>query len=187
VAGGAFGANQPDGSASSFVEKLAEDAIDVLSAPDVAQPEQQKILSGLMRESFDTELIARFVVGSHWDAATPEQRREYLTLFDIYFVQVYSGLLSGYGGETLSVTGQEQLNDTDALVSARINGTGQPFDAGLRVRARAEGFQIIDIVVDNISMLSAHRSEFISVIKRQGFDGLIDVLKEQTEKLGGAT
>jgi phospholipid transport system substrate-binding protein len=174
-------------SATAFVQQLADDAIGALSASEMSDADRQDTLALLMRKNFDTKLIARFVVGSHWKDATSEQRDQYLDLFGTYFIRVYANLLGGYGGETLHVLGQKELSQTDALVATRIAGAGATFHTDLRVRRGAEGFQIIDIVVDQISMLATHRSEFSAVAKRQGFGGLIEVLKRQTESLGGTT
>lgn len=185
--GAARAADAEGQSASSFVQKLADDAVVVLSASDLSDADRRDVLAGLMRKNFDTKLIARFAVGSYWDDATQEQRDAYVDVFGAYFVKVYGDFLGGYGGETLYVLGQKPLSQTDDLVATRISGGNGTFQTDLRVRRGANGYRIIDIMVESVSMLATHRSEFGAVAKRRGFDGLIEALRQQTAQLDGAT
>ena len=45
------------------------------------------------------------------------------------------------------------------------------------MRKRDEGYKVIDVSVEGISMLHTHRVEFASVVNRKGIDGLLDDLR----------
>ncbi|MDA1059955.1 MAG: ABC transporter substrate-binding protein [Proteobacteria bacterium] len=55
--------------------------------------------------------------------------------------------------------------------------------ADWRGRATETGFKIIDVEVAGVSMALTQRSEFASVIGRNGMNGLIEVLRARSSKL----
>jgi ABC-type transporter MlaC component len=50
---------------------------------------------------------------------------------------------------------------------------------GWRVRRHEETLMVLDIVVEDLSMLTTQRSEYSSVIKNHGLDGLMSRLRSQ--------
>ena len=46
---------------------------------------------------------------------------------------------------------------------------------------RDEGYKVIDVSVEGISMLHTHRVEFASVVNRKGIDGLLGDLRARIE------
>ena len=141
----------------------------------------------LMRQGFDLQFIGRFVLGRHWRAVSPDQQAQYQELFAEYILQTYSSHLGGYTGETLSITGARPAGSKDAIVQTRIvRPSGPPVDADWRVRARGDQYLIIDVSVEGVSMAVTQRSEFASVIKNNGFEGLLGALRARTDKMPAA-
>ena len=140
-----------------------------------------------MRQGFDLAFIGRFVLGRHWRKVTADQRVQYQELFSSYILQTYSSHLGGYSGETLSITGAKPAGSKDAIVQTRIvRPSGPPIDANWRVRAQGNQYLIIDISVEGVSMAVTQRSEFASVIKNHGFEGLLAALRARTDKMPAA-
>jgi phospholipid transport system substrate-binding protein len=74
------------------------------------------------------------------------------------------------------------VGDRDVVVSTEISqASQQPVRADWRVRRYGNALKIIDIKVEGISMLTSQREEFTAVIQRNGFDGLLNLLRQQTE------
>ena len=92
----------------------------------------------------------------------------------------YSRRLGGYSGHKPQIIGAKPIGKNDILVITNIaRASGPPIKAAWRVRGAHGGHQILDVVVAGISMVMTHRSEFRSVVRRQGFDGLIKTLRVQ--------
>ncbi len=52
--------------------------------------------------------------------------------------------------------------------------------AGYRLRPeKSNGFKIVDIIVEGVSLVITQRSEFGSVIKQKGMDGLITTIENK--------
>lgn len=137
----------------------------------------------LFREDFDVPGIARFVLGRYWQTSTPEQQEEFVRLFEDYIALVYSAQLAAYAGETLRVIGSRPDPQGAIVTSEIIRPTSAPpVKVEWRLTDRNGTYKISDVAVEGISMAVTQRSEFASVIQRNGGQvaGLIAQLREKT-------
>jgi phospholipid transport system substrate-binding protein len=84
--------------AATFVEDLGGKAIDALIRPRISRDEAERRFRALLNEAFDGPYIGRFVLGPYWRAATPEQQKDYMELFEKLIVQIYAGRFTEYAG-----------------------------------------------------------------------------------------
>lgn len=170
--------------AVAFVQRLGDQAVQTLGASDMSLEEREEKVRGLLREGFDFAFIGRFVLGRHWRTMTPEQQSDYLQLFSAFVLKVYSSRLGGYAGETFKITGTRPAGKQDILVRTEIiRPSGPPLDCEWRVRVIDGRQRIIDVMVAGISMAVTQRSEFSSVISRNGFEGLLHALRARAMKM----
>ncbi len=176
----AAGLAAPDPAA--VISNLGNRALEVLGKN--ATPAQRVArFHELFREDFDVPGIARFVLGRYWKTATPEQQDEFVKLFEDYIALVYSSQLAAYSGETLKVTGSRPEPEGAVVASEIIRPTGTPpVKVEWHLTDRSGTYKINDVAVDGISMAVTQRSEFASVIQRNGgqVQGLITQLREKT-------
>src|SRR5262249_32280675 len=132
---------------------------------------------------FDCAGIARFVLGRYWRSASEEEQQEFVKLFEDYVVFVYATRLSNFGGETMKVRGSR--SDGDGVVgSAEVASPGAPAALKIDWRLVTENgaYKINDVIVEGVSMAVTQRSEFASVVQRNGgqLRGLIAMMREKT-------
>ena len=87
VIGAPAGAS-PEG-AADFVQRVADDIIDLVSDPSVPAAQRERILAEEFRVEFDLATISRYTLGRYWDTATAAERAEYQALFVDYLVRKY--------------------------------------------------------------------------------------------------
>lgn len=168
--------------ASAFVQTLADRAIGVLNDPGTTPSVRVTAFDALLSEGFEFDVISRFVVGRYWNTASEPQKADYKTLFRTFVLKKYSTLLGAYSDQRFAVTRAVEVGDRDVVVSTEISqASQQPVRADWRVRRYGNALKIIDIKVEGISMLTSQREEFTAVIQRNGFDGLLNLLRQQTE------
>ena len=176
-------ATSPEG-AAQFIQWLGDQAISALSSRGYSLEQREAAVRGLLRQGFDLPFIGRFVLGRHWRTMAPDQQAQYQELFSEYILQSYSSHLGGYAGQSLSITGARPAGSKDAIVRTRIvRPSGPPVEADWRVRAQGSQYLIIDVTVEGVSMAVTQRSEFASVIKNNGFEGLLAALRARTDKM----
>lgn len=176
------------GDPGNFIEQLASQAIKVLSSPNGSIREREERFRDILREDFAMEQIARFVAGSYWRRMTPAEKETYQKLFSEWVLKTYSVRLGGYSGEQFQVIKSTPAGERDVIVYTRISKSGSNgFDANWRVRREGDRYKIIDIYVEGVSMAITQRSEFESIFRRHGVDGLIGMLREKVTKLSNSS
>ncbi|HEY4136255.1 MAG TPA: ABC transporter substrate-binding protein [Alphaproteobacteria bacterium] len=177
--------------ASKFVQELGDRAILELTDKKISDEERVNRMRAMLKQSFDEVAVARFVLGTYWNRATPDEQGEFTKLYETLVSYTYAGLFKKYSGETFQVL-RERTVDGDTVVYAQINqpAGGQPIPIEMLVRNGDGGYRAVDIKVEGISMPLTHRKEYASVIQRnQGqVSGLIKILREKAAQLekGGA-
>jgi ABC-type transporter MlaC component len=63
----------------------------------------------------------------------------------------------------------------------------QAWNIGIETRVVDEhgAWRIVDIQVRGVSQLAMTRSQFVGILEREGFDGLINSLKDKIRELSG--
>ena len=141
-----------------------------------------------MQDGFDIDLIGKFVLGpTNWKAATPEQKARYMRYFEKLVIQIYSDRFSLYSGEGFRVVDAKPEDDRDTYVTTQIipvKAGAPPIEVDWRVRNRGGQLRINDVIVEGISMSITQRSEFSSVIQKNGgdIDKFLDALEVLVNK-----
>lgn len=166
--------------AGAFIQNLGNQAIQVLG-PSVAPAPRTAHFRRLFDSDFDLPGAARFVLGPNGRSMTPEQHREFLTLFREYLAQAYSARLGEYGGEPFHVTESRPNGDETVVASRVLRRNGAPVEIDWHVIDRDGRFQVTDVYVDGVSMKVTHRQEFAAIIQRNGGrpEALLVALRQQ--------
>ena len=137
----------------------------------------------LFREDFDGAGIARFVLGPYWRSISEQEQREFVKLFEDYVVYVYTARLATFGGGTFKIRGSRSDGD-GVIVSGDAMSPGST--AAVRIDWRLVNnngaYKINDVIVEGISMAVTQRSEFASIVQRNGGQvrSLIALMRQKT-------
>lgn len=163
------------GGAATFVRTAGERTV---SAANQDAPLEARVasLADIMQDVTDIDLIARLALGKHWRAASEAQRPAYLAAFRSYALDSLAYRFGRLGKiDGFAVTDDRSVDERDTLVSTAIRLTGQPTPTRVdwRVRQSGAAYQIIDVVVEGVSLLITNRNDFDAVVNREGLDRLI--------------
>lgn len=181
VAAPSFAAT-PD-QAQAFIDKVGQQAMNTIKARQdgklndaAAKGEFRKILG----QSFDIPTIARFTLGRYWNVATPEQQKEFTALVQDIIINKYADRVLNASTGTYEMGKASAINERDFAVLMTIKPDHDaPINFAWRVRNINGKLKVIDLAVEGISMSVTNRSDFASVIERNGgnVQALIDALK----------
>lgn len=161
--------------AKDFIKKMSDRGLSFLSNQEMSHEEREKEFRSLLRESFDMKTIGRFALGRYWKTSDKKALDEYQKLFEDMVVEVYSRRFSDYDGQTLEIGDTRPEGDSDAIVTTFIiPQEGPKVQVDWRVRNKKGKYQVVDVIVEGVSMSLTQRSDFASVIQRGGGD--IEVL-----------
>ncbi len=187
-AGGPVRAQDPlETRAQTFVASLADKAVQALTKEGTARAERVRRFRRLFKDHFAVQGMAKWILGRYWRRASDGERAEYLILFEDMIVVSYVDRFAGYTGEALAITKAVALDDGNAMVFSEIVRPtgGPPVRVEWRVATEDESLRIVDVVVEGTSMSTTLRSDFGSIIRREGgkVAGLIKVLRDKTKSL----
>ena len=137
---------------------------------------------------FDIAFMTRLAVGPDWATLSEPQRQQVSQAFARYIAAVYAERFHSYSGERLQVTG-EQLSPGGTIITSRIvKSDGQPVNINYLMRDNGGVWQIADVYLDGtISELATRRSEFASILRTSGINGLIQALNTKADALARAS
>ncbi len=95
-------------------------------------------------------------------------------------------MLTEYSAEMFSVlkVQQDAAKPNLSLVSTKIDRPeGEPISAVWRIRNKDGQYKVLDIVIEGVSMAITLRHEYGAVVKTEGVDGLIAIMREKTARL----
>jgi len=166
--------------AAGFINNLGQQGMQVLG-PSVPAAQRAARFRQLLESDFDLPEIARFVLGTHSRTMSPAAQQEFLPLFRDYLVHAYTARLGQYGGSPFRVTGNRAVGGETVVTSQVMRQGGNPVQIDWHVINRDGRFLVTDVVVDNVSMKATQRSEFASIIQRNGGhpEALLAALKQQ--------
>lgn len=169
--------------ARELVQDVGEKVLAVLDNDSLTDREKFDRLVELLDGPIDLGLLSRLVLGRHWRTASEQQQEEYVELFREYALAFVSSKLHLYDGQEFEITDVSVVNERDAMVTTEITRTeGPPLNVDWRLRESDGKLLAIDVVVEGVSLIVSQRSEFGSVIEREGMDGLLSVLRKRIEE-----
>ena len=141
----------------------------------------------IVNRTFDLAFMARLAVGSSWATLAPAQQQRLTEAFGSYVSATYADRFDTYSGEQLEVTG-EQPYGSDVMVHTKIvKSNGETLILNYLMRQNRGDWQISDVYLDGtISQLAVQRSEFNSILRREGVDGLVMALNRKVDLLRSA-
>jgi phospholipid transport system substrate-binding protein len=173
--------------AGAFIRNMGKEAIDSLTSKTLSDSQRQGRFRSIFERSFDIPVIARATLGQYWRIATPQQRKEYVKLFENFIVQAYAARFKDYSGESFEVGKTRALNDREILVTSEIvrPNNQPPVKVQWRLRGNSD-YKVVDVIVEGISMLITHRDEFTAVIQQNGgkVESLLSDLRRKTAEMG---
>ena len=142
-------------------------------------------LAPVVDRVFDVSSMTRLAVGPYWATLSPAQQQQLVDAFRHYVTATYADRFDSYSGQQLQVTGERPYN-ADIIVQTKIViSDGDTTTLDYLLRQNQGSWQISDVYLDGtISQVAIQRSEFHSILRRDGVDGLVMALNRKVDLLG---
>ena len=171
--------------ADAFILSLINDIRITVEAATETNDERKAAINAVVDTYFDVDGITRFSAGRYWRAASDEQRVHYAKQFRNVLVNTASRQFDQINGLTFIPTMSKVRGEKLILVGGIIqdsSGALPDVEIFWRVSAIAgQPMRVIDVQIENISMLKTQRDENEAIIRRGGgsFDALLQSLDER--------
>jgi len=141
-------------------------------------------LAPVVDRVFDVPSMTRLAIGSSWASLPPAQQQQLTEAFRHYIAATYADRFDSYSGEQLQVTGEQPYNGNVIVQTKIVKSNGEATTLNYMMRQNQGSWQISDVYLDGtISQLAVQRSEFNSILRREGVDGLVMALNRKVDLL----
>ena len=185
-----FGLTQQSFSYSSdpkqFIQEIVDEAKKVLVDSNTKEFKTKK-LSEIALKTVDIKGVAYYSLGSYRKEFSDEQMKEYLSLFEKYFLKSFTSRLTDYSDPKIDVLSAEVLNPKYTIVKSLLLATDKKPEVNIEWRVYTKNPDkplIRDLIIEGLSLARTQKEEFASVIETNNGDvsKLFITLKEFVAK-----
>ena len=169
-----------------FVSEVVDETKKILMETNTKEYKTKK-LSEMALKTVDIKGVAYYSIGSYRKELNDEQLKEYLRLFEKYFLKSFSSRLTDYSEPKIEVISAKILNPKYTMVESLLLGTDKKPEVKIdwRIYTKNPDKPLIrDLIIEGLSLARTQKEEFSSIIEANNGDitKLFITLKEFTDK-----
>ena len=169
-----------------FIQEIVDEAKKILVNTNSKEFKAKK-LSEVATKTVDIKGVAYYSLGNYRKELSDEQMKEYLSLFEKYFLKSFTSRLTDYSEPKIDVVSTEVLNPKYTIVKSILLATDKKPAVNIEWRIYTKNLDkplIRDLIIEGLSLARTQKEEFASVIDANGGDitKLFITLKEFVEK-----
>ncbi len=149
-----------------FVQSTVNRASQIL-AKNISQEEKINELKIIAKETVDIKGVGFYSLGAARKNLNEDQKKEYLSLFESYFLKSFSSRLSEYTNPEIDVLSKEVLSENYTIVNSVLRGTSERPEVKIDWRVytkNPENPLIRDLVIEGLSLARTQKEEFSSIL-----------------------
>jgi phospholipid transport system substrate-binding protein len=156
------------------VQALDNGLLAIMKAKGTEKSRAQSI-APIIDRAFDLPLMTRLAVGPSWTTIAPSDQQALVTAFRRLIIAQYAINFDSWSGESFVIAPDVESRGGDKLVRTTLTAPGKdPIKISYRLRANGGDWKIIDVFYRNsISQIATRRSDFASVLAKEGAKGLV--------------
>ena len=169
-----------------FINEVVDEAKKILVETN-SQEFKTKKLSEIALEVVDIKGIGYYTLGNYRKNLNDEQKKEYSSLFEKYFLKSFSSRLADYSDPKIEVISSEILSPKYTIVKSVLLATDKKPEVKIEWRVYTKNPDkplIRDLIIEGLSLARTQKEEFASVIESNNGDitKLFITLKEFINK-----
>jgi phospholipid transport system substrate-binding protein len=169
--------------AKQVVEKFQTELIAVMkNGKQLGYAGRYDKLSEPVSNSHDLTKIARIVIGKEWEKLSESQQQKLVDVFVRLSIASYAHNFKDYSGESFVFDSEEETTRGGVVVHSHlIIPDDKPVKFDYMLKEKGDSWRIINIIANGVSDLALKRSEYTTILQREGFDALIAKINEKID------
>ena len=132
--------------------------------------------------SHDLPKIARIIVGKEWEKLSETQQKKLEDVIVKLSIASYAHNFKDYSGESFAFDSEEETTRGGVVVHSHLTiPDDKPVKFDYMLKENGTSWRIINIIANGVSDLALKRSEYTSILQRDGFDTLISKIDEKID------
>lgn len=133
-----------------------------------------RLIRPIVVTSFDIPFIARTVVGSYWSKFSAAQKQTLIDKLLDLTVANYAGQFTRFSGEAFTGLDEQQYQFFLVVHTLFVESDGTKHKFDYLLHKVNDHWLIMNVVADGVSNLSLKQAQYIEILNKEGFKGLIN-------------
>ena len=174
------------GSATDVVKAKQTTMLDLVRQT----PDGDDKLHAVVDSLFDYAGLASASLGTEWAPRSDAEKTQYLDLLKQFVRKIYERNLKKLVGYDIQYLGEDAVADDGAvIVKTRAKSKTEPrelaIEVGFRMAQKGGEWLDEDVLTEGVSLVASYGSQFIKIIRAEGFPSLIQKMKDAIAKGAG--
>ncbi len=142
-----------------------------------------KDIRSIVNEVFDWQELSRRTLGRDWKKFSPDQQKEFVTLFSELLENVYADRILAYTREKIEFGKETELKKGRVEVESWIiTLDGKKIPLNYRLTQKSGQWRVYDVVIEGISMVKNYRKQFRQILSKKKPEDLLQTLRSKVKK-----
>ena len=127
---------------------------------------------------------SRASLSSNWKKADKDQQKEFVELFSSLLFDTYvKRIKENVGNADVEVTGlSRNKKGNKAILKTKVDTGKESASIFYRMKAEKNTWQVYDVVIENVGLVSNYRNEFSGIIRKRKIEGLLQNLRDKIKE-----
>ncbi|HEY2385631.1 MAG TPA: ABC transporter substrate-binding protein [Candidatus Binatia bacterium] len=165
------------------VQATTSQVIGVLANASLPTDEKRHRVEQIVYAQVDFETLSRLVLARNWSQLSEAQQKQFMEEFRQNLSATYGRNVESYKNEKVRIIDDHTEPRGDWTVRTKIVRNGSDdINVDYRLRQIDGSWKIIDIIIENVSLVANFRSQFQEIMSNGGPGRLLQVLHEKNER-----
>lgn len=154
--------------------------IDKIGNAIVTFNDKEKLID-LIEDSIDFKWVSRYVLGKNYKNINDKQRNQFVKLYQKYLINIYGPKFDNYQATSYKILSIEAKTRYNIVKTSLETMDKNKIEFAFRIKRNKSDnkFKIIDVIVEQVSLIKTHRSEFSSAILQNGMDKFLEMMQKK--------
>ena len=159
---------------STVVSNLNAAALPLVNAKNNDATE----LGHVIQTHADIDNVLKRALGRKWKSLDAEQMAELKAQTLTLVSKAYASAMEGVQAADITYKAKGK-REKSARVATTVSKSTGSVQVDYRLRLRAEGWKVVDVIISGVSIVAVYSADFEAVLAHKGVDGLIAALRER--------
>jgi phospholipid transport system substrate-binding protein len=140
-------------------------------------------ISTIINEVFDWQELSQRTLGREWKKFSPDQQKEFVTLFEKLLEGIYADRILAYTQEKIEFGKETELKKGRVEVESYIITTdNKKVPLFYRMTNKSGQWRVYDVVIEGVSMVKNYRGQFRQILSNKKPEDLLQTLREKVKE-----
>lgn len=169
----------------SAVENTVNRVLDVVRDPKLKSPSAKSVKTEKLRiiykDMFDEMEFSRRTLTRNWNKFTPEQRKEFVDLFEQVMEKTYLDRILEYSNEKIVFYKESIVAEGKAEIQSKVITSSKEVPIYYRMILKNGKWKAYDVVVENVSLVQNYRTQFNEILVSGTPEQLLETLRKKVK------